>query len=87
MSRRDGGAQAKDRKVNERGSIADVDEISKKRRISALNFMADLENLRHLMIEALITSFPVHAIEPAAVESEQMAFFEKPLAEYSSKGL
>lgn len=37
------------------------------------------EDLRHPMIEALITSFPVHAAEPAAVESEQMAFFEKPL--------
>jgi len=37
------------------------------------------------MIEALITSFPVHAMEPAAVESEQMAFFEKPVTEYSFK--
>jgi len=41
------------------------------------------EDLRHPMIEAPITSFPVHAIEPAAVESEQMGFFEKPLAEFN----
>jgi hypothetical protein len=31
------------------------------------------------MIEALITNFPVLAIQSETQESEQMAFFEKPL--------
>ena len=37
------------------------------------------EDLRHPMIEALITNFPVHATESVAAESEQMAFFERPV--------
>jgi DNA adenine methylase len=41
------------------------------------------EELRHPMIEALITNFPVEAARPAAVEAEQFAFFEKPIREYS----
>ena len=35
------------------------------------------------MIEALITNFPVHVDENQSPEAEQMAFFEKPLSEYS----
>jgi DNA adenine methylase len=42
------------------------------------------EDLRHPMIEALITNFPVLADQSKAEEKEQMAFFEKPLSEYSS---
>jgi DNA adenine methylase len=42
------------------------------------------EDLRHPMIEALITNFPVHVDELKAQETEQMAFFEKPLSEYST---
>jgi DNA adenine methylase len=42
------------------------------------------EDLRHPMIEALVTNFPVHAVQPKAKETEQLAFFEKPLLEYSS---
>lgn len=42
------------------------------------------EDLRHPMIEALVTNFPVHAVQPEAEETEQLAFFEKPLLEYSS---
>jgi DNA adenine methylase len=38
------------------------------------------EDLRHPMIEALITNFPVHATRPQTEEMEQMAFFEKPVA-------
>jgi len=38
------------------------------------------ENLRHPMIEALITNFPVHGTRPKVDEMEQMAFFEKPAA-------
>lgn len=41
------------------------------------------EELRHPMIEALITSFPVSAAQPEAVEAEQFAFFERPIREYS----
>jgi DNA adenine methylase len=44
------------------------------------------ENLRHPMIEALITNFPVHAAQDAAPKVEQLAFYEKPLAEYSARG-
>lgn len=36
------------------------------------------EDLRHPMIEALITNFPVCAALPETEEMEQMAFFEKP---------
>jgi DNA adenine methylase len=42
------------------------------------------EDLRHPMIEALITNFPVNA-QPQEVEAtEQMAFFERPMREYSA---
>jgi hypothetical protein len=33
------------------------------------------------MIEALITNFPAHAAQEAGVETEQMAFFERPPSE------
>jgi DNA adenine methylase len=42
------------------------------------------EDLRHPMIEALITNFPVHAPQRESDESEQLAFFEKPMREYST---
>ena len=35
------------------------------------------------MIEALITNFPAHAAEEAGMETEQMAFFERPPSELS----
>jgi DNA adenine methylase len=38
------------------------------------------EDLRHPMIEALITNFPVHANRPREDEMEQLAFFERPVA-------
>jgi DNA adenine methylase len=38
------------------------------------------EDLRHPMIEALITNFPVQANRPNVVEMEQLALFEKPVA-------
>jgi DNA adenine methylase len=38
------------------------------------------EDLRHPMIEALITNFAVDATRPEVVEMEQMAFFERPAA-------
>jgi DNA adenine methylase len=38
------------------------------------------EDLRHPMIEALITNFPVHATQPKINELEQLAFFERPVA-------
>ena len=41
------------------------------------------EDLRHPMIEALITNFPVHAVRPETENTEQLAFFEKPPSEYS----
>lgn len=41
------------------------------------------EELRHPMVEALITNFPVAAPPPVTVEAEQFAFFEKPTREYS----
>jgi DNA adenine methylase len=37
------------------------------------------EDLRHPMIEALITNFPVHTTWPKADEMEQLAFFERPV--------
>ena len=40
------------------------------------------EDLRHPMVEALITDFPVTASLPEAEEAEQLAFFEKPAQEY-----
>ena len=43
------------------------------------------EDLRHPMIEALITNFPVPAAQPEAGETGQLAFFEKPPSEYASK--
>jgi DNA adenine methylase len=36
------------------------------------------EDLRHPMIEALITNFPVQAVEFKSSHTEQMAFFDKP---------
>jgi DNA adenine methylase len=36
------------------------------------------EDLRHAMIEALITNFPVPATQQEQAEVEQLAFFEKP---------
>ena len=39
------------------------------------------EDLRHPMIEALITNFPAHSAQAAGVETEQMAFFERPPSE------
>jgi DNA adenine methylase len=44
------------------------------------------EDLRHPMIEALITNFPVFAAEPEQEETEQLAFFERPISEYSTPG-
>jgi DNA adenine methylase len=38
------------------------------------------EDLRHPMIEALITNFPVNAPQPEAKEMEQLAFFERHVA-------
>jgi hypothetical protein len=35
------------------------------------------------MIEALITNFPAHSPQEAVVETEQMAFFERPPSEFS----
>ena len=43
------------------------------------------EDLRHPMIEALITNFPVQAAQPEAEEIEQLAFLEKPLSEYPTE--
>jgi DNA adenine methylase len=43
------------------------------------------EDLRHPMIEALITNFPVQAAQPEPEETEQMAFFEQPPPQYSSR--
>jgi DNA adenine methylase len=37
------------------------------------------EDLRHPMIEALITNFPVHAPQRESEEREQLAFFERPV--------
>ncbi len=37
------------------------------------------EELRHPMIEALITNFSVHATRPEVAEMEQLAFFERPV--------
>lgn len=42
------------------------------------------EDLRHPMIEALITNFPAVTAQPKAVEAEQFAFFERPIREYST---
>ena len=44
------------------------------------------EDLRHPMIEALITNFPIHAAQPEAKELEQLMFYEKPFAAYSRVG-
>ena len=43
------------------------------------------EDLRHPMIEALITNFPTCPAQPKTEEIEQLAFFEKPRSEYSSE--
>lgn len=42
------------------------------------------EDLRHPMIEALITNFSAPAAEVEEPEREQMAFFERPLNEYAA---
>lgn len=42
------------------------------------------EDLRHPMIEALITNFPVNALRPKEMETQQLAFFERPAREYST---
>jgi DNA adenine methylase len=42
------------------------------------------EELRHPMIEALITNFSVAAERPERAEAEQFAFFERPVGEYSA---
>lgn len=42
------------------------------------------EDLRHPMIEALITNFSAETAEMKEPEREQMAFFERPLNEYAS---
>lgn len=42
------------------------------------------EDLRHPMIEAFITSFPVAAVQCEFVEAEQFAFFEQPTRAYSA---
>jgi DNA adenine methylase len=36
------------------------------------------ENLRHPMIEALVTNFSIRAFPNEKVQSEQLAFMEKP---------
>jgi len=41
------------------------------------------EDLRHPMIEALITNFPAVTAQPKEVEAEQFAFFERPIRKYS----
>lgn len=43
------------------------------------------EDLRHPMIEALITNFPVHAPQRESEKREQLAFFERPVREYSAE--
>ena len=42
------------------------------------------EDLRHPMIEALITNFPAQAPQRESEEREQLAFFERPTREYSA---
>jgi len=42
------------------------------------------EGLRHPMIEALITDFPVYTPQRESEESEQLAFLERPIREYSA---
>jgi DNA adenine methylase len=42
------------------------------------------EELRHPMIEALITNFSIAATPPVTVETEQFEFFERPIREYSA---
>ena len=41
------------------------------------------EDLRHPMIEALITNFSVGSQSREVEATEQMAFFERPVREYS----
>jgi len=40
------------------------------------------EDLRHPMIEALITNFPVQVAQRKGEEREQLAFFERPVRAY-----
>ena len=42
------------------------------------------EDLRHPMIEALVTNFPVSPQPQEMETTEQMAFFEGPTREYSA---
>ena len=44
-------------------------------------FTGSTEDLRHPMIEALITNFPVHAPQRESEEREQLAFFERAVRE------
>ena len=43
------------------------------------------EDLRHPMIEALITNFPIKAPRREVEETEQLAFMERPIREYSTQ--
>jgi DNA adenine methylase len=43
------------------------------------------EDLRHPMIEALVTNFPVGAAPTETVDMEQLAFFEEPISQYSNE--
>ena len=43
------------------------------------------EDLRHPMIEALITNFPGHTAQPEGQKTEQLAFFDKPIPGYPGK--
>lgn len=47
-------------------------------------YVGSTEDLRHPMIEALITSFPAAAVQHESVQTEQFAFFEQPTREYSA---
>lgn len=43
------------------------------------------EDLRHPMIEALVTNFQIRETKPEAEEAEQLAFLERPLRDYAGK--
>ena len=43
------------------------------------------KDLRHPMIEGLMTNLPVSPAQPEVEETEQLAFLETPLAEYAIK--
>ena len=42
------------------------------------------EDLRHPMIEALITNFPIESLQCETEVREQLAFFERPLRDFST---